>query len=70
MSATLTFHQPDGSKSTIKVSYVLEVSDGHFWTGKDSDGTWWIGFLDGNNRIFSFYLNPLYANRVVRQVQD
>lgn len=70
MSASLTFHQPDGSKSVIKVSYVLEVSDGHFWTGRDSGGDWWLGFLDDKNRVYSVYLNPVYASQVVRQIQD
>ena len=68
--ASLTFDQSDGQKSTIKISYVLAVLDGVFWTGKDTQNNWWLGFLDDDNRVFSVCLNPVYADTVVRQIQD
>jgi hypothetical protein len=54
----------------ITFVYSIRLSDGIFWTGKDDNANYWIGFLDDNNQFTTIFLRPEYALLVVRQLQD
>ena len=54
----------------ITFVYSVKIADGIFWTGKDENANYWMGFLDDENHFTTILQHPKYALLVVRQIQD